>query len=78
MDELIALLQTIRSDVNYEECKELIDGGVFGSFEIIQTIAGIEEKFGVSIMPDDFIPENFNSAQAMWALIERLRGAAGA
>ena len=70
MDELIALLQTIRSDVNYEECKELI--------EIIQTIAGIEEKFGVSIMPDDFIPENFNSAQAMWALIERLRGAAGA
>lgn len=74
MDELISLLQTIKGDVNYTECEDLIDGGEFGSFEIIQAITEIEEKFGVSIMPDDIIPDNFNSARAMWEMISRLRG----
>lgn len=73
MDELIALLQTINGDVNYAECEDLIDGGEFGSFEIMQVIIEIEEKFGVSIMPDDIVPDNFNSARAMWEMISRLK-----
>lgn len=73
MDELIEVLKTLKSDVNYLECEDLIDGGVFGSFEIIQAITEIEEKFGVSIMPDDINPENFNSAKAMWEMITRLK-----
>lgn len=73
MDELVVLLEGIKSGVNYWECENLITGGVFGSFEIIQVIPEIEGKFGVSIMPDDITPQNFNSAKSMWNMIIRLK-----
>lgn len=73
MDELIELLKTLKSDVDYLNCEELIDGGIFGSFEIIQAITEIEEKFGVAIMPDDINPDNFNSAKSMWEMITKLK-----
>lgn len=75
MEELIKLLEEVKTDVNYEECEDLVDGGVFGSFEIIQMITEIEDRFDVAIAASDIMAENFNSAKALWKMIERLREA---
>lgn len=73
MDKLIKLLEEIKSDVDYYNCEDLIDGGIFGSFEIIQTITEIEEKFGISIPPEEIRPANLNSAVAIWNMVQRLQ-----
>ncbi len=72
MDELIAILKDIHPDVDYETATNLIDGKILDSFDIISLVSEINDKFDVVISAEYMIPENFNSAKALWDLIQKL------
>jgi len=72
LDELLLILRGLHPDVDYESCETLIEDGLLDSFDIVAIIAEISEKFDVTITADEIIPENFNSARALFALVERL------
>ncbi|MHB1452338.1 MAG: phosphopantetheine-binding protein [Saccharofermentanales bacterium] len=72
MDRLLAILHDLHSDVDFVEKKDLIDSGILDSFDIISLIAEIDQEFDVQIPAEEIIPENFNSAEALQALIDRL------
>lgn len=72
MEKLIKILQGIEPDVDYETCQNLIDGHVLDSFSILELIAQLEEAFAIRISPGEITAENFNSAQAIWTMVERL------
>ena len=74
MQELMELLSDLKPEIDFETEKELIDVGLLESFDVITLIAEIEERFGVEIPAEEIVPENFNSAEGMWKLIERIRG----
>ena len=46
------------------------------SFAILSIVSELEDQFEISVSPADIIPENFNSAQAIWAMVQRLQGEA--
>ncbi len=73
MEELLELLKEIRSDVDFEKEEKLVDDGIIDSFDIVSIISEISERFDVEITVDDILPENFNSATLIYALIERLK-----
>jgi len=73
MEELLAILSDIRPDVDFEHETQLIDGGILDSFDIITIVSELEEAFDVDIDVSELEPENLNSAEAMIALIEKLR-----
>mgnify|MGYP003544478287 CR=1 FL=1 len=73
MDELLEILEEIDPDVDYETEDNLIDGKVLDSFSIIRLIAAICDEFGIAISPKYLVPENFNSAEAMWELIQKIQ-----
>ena len=73
MERLIEILEEIQDGVDYETCTTLIDEGYLDSLAIISLVAEIEEEFDVQIPTVEIVPENFNSAQAIWNLIERLQ-----
>ena len=73
MERLIEILEEIEDGVDYENCTTLIDQGILDSLAIISLVAEIEEEFDVQIPTVEIIPENFNSAQAIWNLIERIQ-----
>ncbi len=73
MDELIEILQEIHPDVDYETATNLVDGKILDSFDIISLVSEIADRFDVVISAEYMIPENFNSAQALWTLIEKLQ-----
>ena len=73
MEELMEILEDLRPDVDFEEEKLLIDGGILDSFDIISLIAELNEAFDIEIKPSELVPKNFNSAEAIWALVERLQ-----
>ena len=73
MEKLMQILTDLRPDVDFEGEEQLIDGEVLDSFDIISLVGELNEAFDVVIGVDDLLPENFNSAKAMLALIERLQ-----
>ncbi|MBQ9820012.1 MAG: hypothetical protein IJM60_07010 [Bacteroidales bacterium] len=73
MDELIAILQDINPDVDYETEDNLIDGKVLDSLSILQMISEICETFDIEIGPKWMRNENFNSAAKIWAMIQAIQ-----
>ncbi len=74
MDRLLEILEEINPDIDFENTTTLIDDGLLDSFAILEIVGEINDEFDVEISAPDIVPENFNSAQAMWELIERLQG----
>jgi len=72
METLLEILQELHDDVDFETHETLIDDKVIDSFDIITLIAEIDDRIGVSIPPEELIPENFNSYSAISALVKRL------
>ena len=71
MEKLIELLSDIRPDVDFAGQTSLVTGGVLDSFDIVAVVSEINDAFGVSIGVTDLLPENFDSAEAIYALIQR-------
>ena len=72
MEALLEILSDLHPEVDFESCDTLIDDEILDSFDIVSLIAEISNEFDVTISAKDIIPDNFNSAEALWALIERL------
>ena len=66
------ILSELSSDIDFETEDALIDGGLLDSFDIVTLVAEIDDAYGVQIPAETLIPENFNSAKAIFALIQRL------
>lgn len=73
MDELMEILEELRPDVDFENETSLIDDGVLDSFDIVALVGELNDAFDIEIKPNNLVPENFNSAEAMMALIEQLQ-----
>lgn len=73
MEALTKILQELHPEVNFETNESLIDGKILDSFDIITLISEINEEYDVKIPVDEIIPQNFNSAKALYKLIEQLQ-----
>lgn len=74
MDEVIQILEEIQPDPDYETCDTLIDDGLLDSFAILSIISELEDAFDIRISPAEIIPKNFNSAAALYEMVQRLQG----
>lgn len=72
MNDLLEILEEIHPEIDYSSCTTLIDDKIFDSFDIVTIISEISDTFDVAIPAEEIIPENFNSAQALYQLVERL------
>lgn len=72
MEKLYEILEDIQPGVNYKECETLIDGHFLDSLSIIALVAELEDEYDITIPAVEIIPANFNSAKAMWKMIQRL------
>lgn len=72
MEDLLKILKDLHSDVDFETQEHLIDDMVLDSLDIVSLISEISEIFDVSITAKDIVPANFNSAKALYALIQKL------
>lgn len=72
MEELLKILKELHEDVDFETQEDLVDEGILDSLDIVTLITEINDTFDVSIPAEEIVPENFNSAAAIWALIEKL------
>ncbi len=72
MEALLNILNELHPDVDFETAQHLIDDQILDSFDIVTLVAEINSEYDVAIPAEELVPENFNSAQALYALIEKL------
>ncbi len=73
MEELMKILHKIRPDVDFVHEKSLIDDGILDSFDVVSIISEIDDAFGVQVRINELDPENFNSIESIWELIQKLQ-----
>ena len=72
MERLINILKELHEDVDFEAEEGLVDDGILDSLDIVSLVTEIDSEFDVRIPPEEIVPENFNSAAALWELIQKL------
>lgn len=72
MERLYAILEDIQPDVDYKTCVTLVKDHILDSLSILSLVAEIEDEFDITVPAVEIIPDNFNSADAIWAMILRL------
>lgn len=67
------ILKEVKPTKNLEGITDIVEGGYLDSFEIMHLISNLSDEFGVEITVDDIVPDNFNSVDAIVAMIEALK-----
>ena len=73
MNELYELLDSLHLNVDFRNEEHLIDDGLLESLDIVMLVDELMCHYDIEISVEDLVPENFNSAEAIFALVERLK-----
>ena len=65
------MLKDLHPDIDIES-DSLIDDGILNSMDVVTLVTDIFNEFDVSVPAGEIVPENFNSARAIWEMVERL------
>lgn len=72
-DELLQLLSAENPEIDFTASDELVDDGILDSLTIVSLIGTLSMEYGIDIPYEEIVPENFNSIDAMAAMIQRLQ-----
>ncbi len=72
-EQLLDILKKLNRDLDFETCNTLFDDKLLDSFDVIFLVSEIGKTFDVEITVEDLVPANFNSLDAIVALIKRLQ-----
>lgn len=70
MGELLEILNELHPDVDFTTATGIVDNRILDSFDIVTLVSEIVDAYDVEISAEELIPDNFNSAQAIYELIQ--------
>lgn len=73
MQRLLAVLQDVNDEIDFAKEQAMVDDGLIDSLELMKIIVALEEAYDVRIDAGEVEPENFNSAEAILALVKSCR-----
>ena len=68
MEQVIKILE----EIDYSRETDLIGDKILDSLKIVQLVSELNDEFDIEITPIDIVPENFKSAEAIYAMVKRL------
>lgn len=74
MNEITAILKTIRPEVDFSQSKDFIGDGLLDSFDVVTLVSSLDKHFGISIQGVDIVPENFKDLATIEALLRKNGG----
>ena len=72
MDELYEILKNCCPRVDFRNETHLIDDELLESLDIVMIVGELNDYYDIEITAEDLLPENFNSAEAIYNLIQKL------
>lgn len=74
MENIYKILNDLRPEFNFKESKNFIEDGLLDSFDIVTLVSELEEKYNIMIDALDILPENFETVDAIAAVIKKNGG----
>jgi acyl carrier protein len=74
MEKVLEILEEMHPDVDFTSENALIDDGILDSLDIVTLVSELCAAFDVVIPAQMLLPDHFNSAAAIWGLIQALDG----
>lgn len=72
MEELLEALKRANSKVDFTSSDKLVTDKVIDSIDITAILAELEETFDIEIDMEYITPENLDSVEAMWNMVQEL------
>lgn len=72
MERIYEILGKIIPGTDLKNTTNLVDSKILTSLNIVQLVAALNEEFDIEITPLHLTPENFNSVQSIWDLVQEL------
>lgn len=69
-EKILEICLGVNSTIDYE-ADDLADSGALDSVTLVEIVTEIMDEFDIEIPYEEIAPENFNSIDAMTALVER-------
>ncbi len=69
--QVIGILSEIRPEYDFSQDVNFIEEGMLDSLDMVTLVAGLDEKYSISIDGDDIIPENFSSLELIVNLLKK-------
>ena len=73
LEKVLEILHDIDPEIDYRTEKGLVDKQLVNSFFLITLIGELEDAFDIKITTAEVVPSNMNSAEAITAMVERLK-----
>lgn len=73
MEKLMEILTNCCPAVDFNAGAKLVTEKIIDSVDLVSIISDIEDAFNVNIDMDRIVPENFDSVEAIWELIQSLQ-----
>jgi acyl carrier protein len=70
------LFRDDRASIGDEE--SLLDANIIDSTGVLELVAFVEERFGITMADEEIIPENLDSVRAICAYVEKKKSGAAA
>lgn len=69
-DELLSLFADILPSIDFEASDTLVSDGIISSVDVVQIVGELSMEYGVNFVFEDLTEDNFNSIDAIAALVE--------
>lgn len=71
-ETILEILLGLHPDVDFEKETALVTDQILDSFDLVSLVSELGGEFDVKITAKDFVEKNFNSLDALTALVVRL------
>ena len=72
-EKVLEILQDIRPEVDFNDSEDFIEDGYLDSFDMVALVSNLDKTFGISILGEDIIPENFANIEAIENIVKKYK-----
>ena len=70
-DEILEIVEEICPNIDWENGTSLMDDGKLDSFDVVGIAGELMDRYDIEITADDVEPENWNSLDCIYDLVQR-------
>lgn len=70
-EKILKILQDIRPELDFTESNNFIEDGYLDSFDMVALVSALDKEYGVSILGEDIVPENFSNIENIIKIINK-------